>query len=48
MTKKDIEAWQSDESKNYINSEDHKHVQFLGKDFQSIKCGSRIYKSTNI
>lgn len=48
MTKKDIEAWQSDESKNYINSEDHKHVQFLGKDFQSIKCGSKIYKSTNI
>lgn len=48
MTKKDIEAWQSDESKNYINSEDHKHVQFLGKDFLSIKCGSRIYKSTNI
>lgn len=48
MTKKDIEAWQSDESKNYINSEDHKHVQFLGKDFLSIKCGSKIYKSTNI
>lgn len=48
MTKKDIEAWQSDESKNYINSEDHKRVQFLGKRFLSIKCGSRIYKSTNI
>ena len=48
MTKKDIEAWQSDESKNYINSEDHRRVQFLGKDFLSIKCGSRIYKSTNI
>lgn len=48
MTRKDFEAWQSDESKNYINSEDHKHVQFLGKDFLSIKCGSRIYKSTNI
>lgn len=48
MTKKNIEAWQSDESKNYINSEDHKHVQFLGKDFLSIKCGSKIYKSTNI
>ena len=47
MTKKDIEAWQSDESKNYINSEDHRRVQFLGKDFLSIKCGSRIYKSTN-
>ena len=48
MTKKDIEAWQSDESENYINSEDHRRVQFLGKDFLSIKCGSRIYKSTNI
>lgn len=48
MTKKDIEAWQSDESKNYINSEDHKRVQFLGKRFLSIKCGSKIYKSTNI
>lgn len=48
MTKKDIDAWQSDESKNYINSEDHKLVQFLGKRFLSIKCGSRIYKSTNI
>lgn len=48
MTKKDIEAWQSDESKNYINSEDHKRVQFLGKRFLSIKCGSRIHKSTNI
>ena len=44
MTKKDIEAWQSDESKNYINSEDHKRVQFLGEHFLSIKCGSRIYK----
>ena len=48
MTRKDIEAWQSDESKKYINSEDHKLVQFLGKRFLSIKCGSRIYKSTNI
>lgn len=48
MTRKDIEAWQSDESKKYINSEDHVRVQFLGKKFQSIKCGSRIYKSTNI
>lgn len=48
MTKKDIDAWQSDESENYINSEDHKRVQFLGKRFLSIKCGSRIYKSTNI
>lgn len=48
MTRKDIEAWQSDESKKYINSEDHVRVQFLGKKFLSIKCGSRIYKSTNI
>lgn len=47
MTKKDIEAWQSDESKKYIDSEDHKRVLFLGKKFLSIKCGSRIYKSTN-
>lgn len=31
MTRKDIEAWQSDESKKYINSEDHVRVQFLGK-----------------
>lgn len=48
MTRKDIEAWQSDESKKYINSEDHVRVQFLGKRFLSIKCGSRIHKSTNI
>lgn len=48
MTRKDFEAWQSDESKNYIDSEDHKYVQFLGKKFQSIKCGSKIHKSTNI
>lgn len=47
MTRKDIEAWQSDESKKYIDSEDHKRVLFLGKKFLSIKCGSRIYKSTN-
>ena len=48
MTRKDIEAWQSDESKNYIDSEDHVRVLFLGKKFLSIKCGSRIHKSTNI
>lgn len=48
MTKKDIEAWQSDESEKYANSPDHKRVQFLGKRFLSIKCGSKIYKSTNI
>lgn len=45
MTRKDIEAWQSDESKKYINSEDHVRVQFLGKKFLSIKCGSRICKN---
>lgn len=48
MTKKDIDAWQSDESEKYADSPDHKRVQFLGKRFLSIKCGSRIYKSTNI
>lgn len=48
MTKKDIDAWQSDESEKYADSEDHKRVQFLGKRFLSIKCGSRIHKSTNI
>lgn len=48
MTKKDIDAWQSDESEKYANSSDHKRVQFLGKRFLSIKCGSKIYKSTNI
>lgn len=48
MTKKDIEEWQSDESEKYADSPDHKRVQFLGKRFLSIKCGSRIHKSTNI
>ena len=48
MTKKDIDAWQSDESEKYADSPDHKRVQFLGKRFLSIKCGSRIHKSTNI
>ena len=48
MTRKDFEEWQSDESKKYIDSSDHVSVQFLGKKFQSIKCGSKIYKSTNI
>ena len=48
MTKKDIEAWQSDESEKYADSPDHKRVQFLGKRFLSIKCGSKIHKSTNI
>lgn len=48
MTRKDIDAWRSDESEKYANSPDHKRVQFLGKRFLSIKCGSKIYKSTNI
>ena len=49
MTGSDIDGWRSDESgENYANSPDHKRVQFLGKRFLSIKCGSRIYKSTNI
>ena len=48
MTRKDFEEWQSDESKKYIDSEDHKRVQFLGKKIKSIKCGSKIHKSTNI
>lgn len=47
MTRKEFEEWQSDESKKYIDSEDHKRVLFLGKKFLSIKCGSRIHKSTN-
>ena len=47
MTGSDYEGWKSDESKKYIDSEDHKRVLFLGKKFLSIKCGSRIYKSTN-
>ena len=48
MTGSDIDGWRSDESTKYIDSEDHKRVQFLGKKFKSIKCGSKIHKSTNI
>lgn len=48
MTGRDIDGWRSDESEKYADSEDHKCVQFLGKRFLSIKCGSRIHKSTNI
>lgn len=48
MTGRDIDGWRSDESEKYANSPDHKRVQFLGKRFLSIKCGSKIYKSTNI
>ena len=43
MTKKDIDAWQSDESKNYEKSEYHQQRQFLGKTFKSIKCGRTKY-----
>lgn len=43
MTRKDIDAWQSDESEKYADSEDHKRVQFLGKRFLSIKCGRKTY-----
>ena len=39
MTGSDDEGWQSDESKNYANSEDHLRRRFLGKRFNSIKCG---------
>lgn len=43
MTKKDIDAWQSDESEKYADSSDHKRRQFLGKIFKSIKCGRNTY-----
>ncbi len=42
MTGSDDEGWQSDGSKKYANSPDHKQRQFLGKLFHSIKCG--LYK----
>lgn len=43
MTKKNIDAWQSDESEKYADSPDHKRRQFLGKIFHSIKCGRKTY-----
>lgn len=43
MTGKDFEPWQSDESEPYANSSDHKRQQFLGKKFNSIKCGRSKY-----
>ena len=43
MTRKDFEAWQSDESKKYIDSEDHKLPRFLGNKFHSITCGGIKY-----
>ena len=43
MTKKDIDAWQSDESEKYTDSPDHRRRQFLGNIFHSIKCGRKTY-----
>lgn len=43
MTKKNIDAWQSDESEKYADSPDHKRRQFLGNIFHSIKCGRNTY-----
>lgn len=43
MTRKDIDAWQSDESEKYADSPDHKRRQFLGKIFKSITCGRYKY-----
>ena len=43
MTRKDIEAWQSDESEKYADSPDHRRRQFLGNIFHSIKCGRKTY-----
>ena len=43
MTGSDYEGWQSDESKDYADSNDHLRKRFLGKIFHSIKCGSKIY-----
>lgn len=43
MTKKDIDAWQSDESEKYADSSDHRRRQFLGNIFHSIKCGRNTY-----
>ena len=40
MTGSDDEGWQSDESEKYAKSPDHVRRQFLGKTFNSIKCGS--------
>ena len=43
MTKKNIDAWQSDESEKYADSQDHRRRQFLGNIFHSIKCGRKTY-----
>ena len=44
MTRKDYDAWQSDESEKYAKSPDHVRRQFLGKIFHSIKCGRTKYE----
>ena len=46
MTKKNIDAWQSDESQKYADSPDHVGRLFLGKIFHSIKCGRKTYPKT--
>ena len=44
MTGSDDEGWRLDESgKNYAYSDDHLRQKFLGKRFNSIKCGSIKY-----
>ena len=40
MRGSDDEGWQSNESANYVRSDDHLRVQFLGKEFHSITCGN--------
>lgn len=43
MRGSDDEGWQSNESANYVRSDDHLRVQFLGKEFHSITCGNIIF-----
>ena len=43
MTGRDDEGWQSVESVNYVRSDDHLQVRFLGKKFHSITCGNIKY-----
>ena len=43
MTGSDDEGWQSVESVNYVRSDDHLQVRFLGKKFHSITCGNIKY-----
>ena len=44
MTGSDTGGWQSDESENYANSEDHHNRKFLSKTFKSITCGGITYQ----